>query len=218
MNKARMYVGILLVILGVMALLGGFTNLDDGKLFGTAFMVVIGALLLIAYAQTRKIGFLIPACNVLALGGFITLTLIPGFESRDNLAGAVFFVTQGLAFGAMYLFGIRKRWPLIVCLWTLLFAVFVGFFTVPPFGDTTTGAIFFVLIGLGFMAMRLCGVRGAWTLYTGIGAILFGAFISIVGGEFFGFRNADLIRRIFVPAALVIVGVSLIFRRKIPQE
>lgn len=218
LNKTRMYVGILLVVLGVMALLGSFTNLDDGKLFGTGFMIVIGALLFVAYAQTRKIGFLIPACNVLALGGFIALTLIPGFEQQGNLAGAVFFATQGLAFGAVYLFGIRKPWPLIVSLWTLLFAVFVGAFTEAPFSGAMTGAAFFVLMGLGFMALRLCGVRGMWTVYTGLAVIAFGAFISVVGGDFLEFRSAHLIRRLLIPVVLVIVGFSLMFRRKAPTE
>lgn len=214
MNKSRLYVGILLIVVGLFALVGAVVDIDGGKLFGAALFAAVGICLLLAYTQTSKIGFLIPACNTLAMGVFIALTLIPGFEQKDNLAGAMFFATQGLAFGAMYLIGIRRPWPLIVTVWLALFALFVGLVAESSLPGSVIGGSFFVMMGLGFLALKLCGVRGQWPVYTGLAALLFGLCIPMISGEIWGFPAADLVRQVLIPAVLIVIGVIMIFARR----
>lgn len=213
MNKTRLYLGVLLILIGVVTLVGMLTHVDDGKLFGAGLFAAVGAFLFLAFMQTHKIGFLISGCNTLAMGLFIALTLIPGFEQRGNLAGAGFFATQGLAFAAMYLLGVRKPWPLMVATWLAAFALFVAFFAESALPGSVVGAAFFVLMGLGFLALKLWGVTGQWPVITGLAAILFGLCLPLLSGEIVWFRGA-LIRRVLLPALLIGAGVVMMFFRK----
>lgn len=213
-NKIRLYIGILLLLVGALSLFMNFTSFRGDDWTGSVFFLVVSAFLFVAYAQTNKTGFLIAASSSFFMGIFILFSNLPYFKSHEAMAGAFFFALQGLSFAAIYLLGLRRRWTLMVAAWAILFALFIGFFTEGPistiWGGALTGGIFFVMLGLAFLSLKLFGVRYSWPLYAAAGCILFGLLVPVMSG----IDEAEWLGKIIAPAVLVIAGLFLLFRRR----
>lgn len=213
-NKTRLYIGILLLLVGVLALFMNFSSFSSDEWAGSVFFLIVGAFLFVAYTQTNKPGFLIAASSAFFMGVFILLVNLPYLRSHDAISGALFFVLQGLAFAGMYLFGLRRRWTLMVATWAILFAAFIGFFAEGPvstiWGGALTGGIFFVMVGLAFLSLRLFGIRRSWPLYAAAGCMLFGVLVPVMSGV----DEAEWLGKALAPAVLVIAGLFLLFRRR----
>lgn len=213
-NKTRLYIGIMLLLVGVLSLFMNFTSFSSDGWAGSVFFLVISAFLFVAYSQTGKPGFLIAASSGFSMGVFILLVNLPFFRSHDSVSGALFFALQGLAFAAMYLFGLRRRWTLMVAAWAILFAVFIGLFAEGPistiWNGALTGGAFFVMVGLAFLSLKLFGVRRSWPLYAAAGSILFGVLVPVMSG----IDEAEWLGKAIAPTVLVIVGLFLLFRRR----
>ncbi len=102
-------VGACLLILGILALIGQLTGRGDW--FGYAFLLTIAAGFLVAYYQSKQIGFLIPGAIVGALG--LAVFFMETF-SLPEIYGSTFVLGfLGLAFFCIYLLGSRPNaWPL----------------------------------------------------------------------------------------------------------
>lgn len=213
-SKTRLYIGILLLLAGVLALFMNFTSFSSDEWTGSVFFLIVSAFLFVAYTQTNKAGFLIAASSAFFMGVFILLVNLPYLRSHDAISGALFFALQGLAFAAMYLFGLRRRWTLMVATWAILFAVFIGVFAEGPLSTiwhgALTGGAFFVLAGLAFLSLKLFGVGRSWSLYAAAGCILFGMLVPVMSG----IDEAEWLGKALAPAVLVIAGLFLLLRRR----
>jgi len=222
MKNPRFYIGVVLILIGALSL---FTSVTDAgsEWIGSGIFLVAAAILFVAYSQTSKIGFLIPACNCLFMGLFVGYTFLrtpagapDALRFLFDLDGTMFFLSQALAFFTMYLLGLRRRWPLIVGTMILLFAVFIGLFAEGPLHNldgSIIGGMFFLTAALGFGALYLLKV-GSWTLYPASGLAAFAAILLVIGLSSYHNATALFLRKAFLPAALIASGLALLLRWK----
>lgn len=127
--KDRRMIGLVLVAVGAISFASRF-----GWLSGEYFLMGIGAVFLIAYyIQNRSIGFLIPACILIALGLFVNIESGRLLFFRRQAGGALFFFFMALAFYMMSFLhrlgndrpGRKAVWPVIVGTALTAFGVFV---------------------------------------------------------------------------------------------
>lgn len=220
MKNPRFYIGVILIIIGALSLVASVTDADS-EWIGSGIFMVAAAILFVAYTQTSKIGFLIPACNCFFMGLFVFYTSLHApirtpYDLRFlfNLEGTMFFLSQALAFFTMYLLGLRRRWPLIVATWLLLFAVFIGLFAEGPLRNmdgTIVGGMFFLMMGLGFGFLYLLKA-GSWTLYPAGGLLAFAAFLFVIGLSSYSTPTAIFLRKALLPFILIASGLVLLLK------
>ena len=221
MKNARIYIGVILILIGIFSTIASVYNASSDWI-GVGVFVVAAAILFVAYFQTSKIGFLIPACNCLFMGLFIAYTFLRApartpYELRFlfDMEGTMFFLSQALAFFTMYLLGLRRRWPLMVGTLILIFASFI-FLTEGPLSrvdGSIVGGLFFLMVAIGFGSLYLFKV-GSWTLYPAAGLALFAIILISLGLSSYNNTVAIILRKAFLPCALIASGIGLLFKKK----
>jgi len=121
-RNGRLYVGLTITAIGLLALLARLLNLGDAM--GAAFLWAVAAGLLIGYEQRRAVGLLIAGTQVGAIGTFVLLQAL-GVASTGTGSGWLFFVLVSLAFFVVFLAERRRQWAVYAALGTLAFAAFV---------------------------------------------------------------------------------------------
>ena len=127
--KDRRILGIILIAIGAVSMAARF-----GWLSGDYMLMGLGAVFLAGYyLRGRPIGFLVPACVLLAIGLFSNVQSGRWFHVGSRLGGALFFFFMALAFfmvQALHRLGRgdrekKLRWPAIVGTALAAFGVFV---------------------------------------------------------------------------------------------
>jgi hypothetical protein len=116
--------GLLLVAIGLIALIG---NLTGAQLAGGLVLIAIGVAFAIAYALTRKYGFLVPAGILGGLGGGVLIGQLASLSDNDLGMAAVL--------------GLGTGFVLIYLLDAIVTRVFVRFWPLIP------GAVMFLVAG-----------------------------------------------------------------------
>lgn len=122
-NQGALAAGVILIIIGIMALLINF-----GILSGESFLIAIGAAFLAAFAIWRNLSLLIPGMILLWLGIATTLVSRDIVDVADD--GSIIVSALGLAFLSVYAFMPKRHWwPLIPGGILLLVGIMIFAFT-----------------------------------------------------------------------------------------
>jgi len=202
-NNWRLFLGGLLLIIGVAALLDSLKIIPfSGLLWGVLF--TLGGVAFIMYLfQNRKAWWaVIPGFVLIGLGMIILLsTLFPNFEGA--IGGSILFVGISAAFITVYLMN-RKFWWAIIPAGVM--ASLAGTVLVDEFTRIDGGGVLFLGLALTFLLLTLLpGLEGnrQWPLIP--------AGILFVLSLFIFFENFEL-SNILWAVILIAVGVFLVLR------
>lgn len=187
--------GLVLILTGALFLMQTMGLLDNvGDVFWGAIFLSAGALFLFAFF-TGSWWTAIPGCTLAGLGALI---LLP--DEFENLGGAIFLGSIGLAFWLVYVTAPRERW------WGLIPAgvltVLAATTLLPDLvGGRASGSIFFFGLALTFVLVALlAGMKWAWYPAAVLGAI---GLISLLALE-------ELTNYIWAVALIVVGGFFIV--------
>lgn len=196
----RLFIGILLVLGGVLALLDvqGIISNAGGIFWGLVFAAGGIGLIFLMFNDRSNWWAAFPAFTLLGLAASAFLP-----ESLQAYGGLVFFIGISAAFWWVY-FTDRARWWAIIPAGVLLTLGVVSAVDNIMAGRET-GGFFFLGLGITFLLVALLPSTGqrSWALIPGILLVLFGI---VLGVPFFGFASY------FWPAVLIVLGGFLVFR------
>jgi hypothetical protein len=203
--SSRLIWGTLLVLGGIALLLQNLEILPAaGSLFWMAIFLLGGLAFLGVYFENRENWWaFIPGFTLLGLSASSLMEII--LPSVDNVwGGMVFFLGISLGFLFVYI-AERQHWWAIIPFGVLLTLGIVALIDNANVG-IDSGAVFFLGIGLTFIALALLpGYVSSlrWAYIPGGILILIGLLISA--------GSSNLINLVF-PALLVVVGFLIVFR------
>ncbi len=204
MNRwnARIWIGSILVVLGVLLflkqfeILAGMTSLLWGLIFAAA-----GAYFLYRFIGNRRSEWwaVIPAFALLGIGAESLLTLV-----LPNWGGFSFLAALGLSFFVIY-FSDRQRWWAIIPGGIMITLAFIAIMS-SAFGVEDSGGLVLIGFGVTFVLVAVLASQ-TWGWIPGLILVILGAFI---GTPWQGMANYVW------PAALILGGLFLIlqFARK----
>jgi len=200
---ARVIVGVLLIVGGILYLLDNLNIVTWGSLVWAGAAGVAGLVLLGGLARDRTLWWLaIPGITLLGLSAIIILEYVsPSFGNQWS--GTVFLGAIGLSFWAVYLLDRQMWWAIIPGGVLVTLALVAGLDDIEGFD---TGGVFFLgLAGTFALVAALPTGRGAmrWALYPAAILGVMGLLLLV------GFTRA--INYIW-PVALIAVGGFLLLR------
>ncbi len=209
MNRSviRIAGGILLIVFGILSLLSSMGVFEGGIDFFWAILFCAGgALFLYVFLNDRANWWaLIPGFALIGIGLTIALELfLP--QTRVDWGGMFIVGGIGLAFWAIYFIKREHWWAIIPGGVMLSVALMIGLTPVLESVGLDTGGFLLVGIGLTFGAVAfLPSLRGQtkWALIPAAVLLLIGFLII---------ASAIAILEFVWPAALILVGLYLIFR------
>ena len=186
-------IGLILVILGGLALLSNFGFFQGmSHLVGALFFAFLGGLALRHYQRKHRTGSLV--------GAFVLFGLAAAAAVSGALSGFFFLGLIGAGFGALYYVD-RERWWAIIPAGTLLsLAVVAALDELAPRYES--GSVLFIGLAATFLLLtRLPEDPKRWAIYPAIAFVVLAILGLSVGGNW------------LLPLALVGVGVYLLYRR-----
>jgi hypothetical protein len=195
----RLLIGLLLVVGGVLSLLDvqGIISNAGGIFWGMIFAAGALVFLYMVFNDRNNWWAAFPGFTLL---GLAASSFLP--DSLDGFKGLAFFAGISLAFWWVY-FTDRQRWWAIIPAGVMLTLGVIS--VLDDVGGLQTGGSLFLGLGLTFILVAVLpgGASRSWALIPGVALLLFGAFL---GTPFFG------LTQYFWPAALILLGVYLVFR------
>lgn len=201
---SRIFWGVLIVLIGVVLLLQNLGIFEFGDYFWGVLLGLAGVFFLSVFINNRaQWWWLIPGFTLISVGIMLILNRIaPGVS--DALGGSIVVGGIGAGFLAIYLADRSNWWAIFpsgVMVSVMLMLLFDPIITgVGPAG------IFFIGLGLTFGLVGLVPTnqgRMRW-VWIPAGVLLFMGLIFIAAAEaLFG---------VILPAALVVIGVLMIYR------
>ena len=195
----RLWIGILLVVGGVLALLDvqGIISNGSGIFWGLIFGAGALTFLYMLFNDRGSWWAAFPGFTLLGLA--LSSFLPDALEAYDGL---VFFAGISLGFWYVY-FTDRKQWWAIIPAGVLLTLGIVS--ALDQVTGMDTGGSFFLGLGLTFLLVAILPGPDsrAWALIPGTLLLLFGV---VLGTPFFG------VAEYFWPAILILAGGFLVFR------
>jgi hypothetical protein len=205
---ARIWIGLLLILGGVLFLVGNLTALPIGEYVWAALFVLAGLAFLAVYVTNRVQWWsLIPGLTLVGVGGTMFLGAL--FPNSGPWVGAVLLGAIALAFWLIYLTNLAYWWAIIPAgtLTTLAAVAVLDSFL----GGMDLGGLFFIGLGLTFAlvavvptrSVALPGQRMTWAFIP--------AGILVVMGLLIMAASADIINYIW-PVVLIVLGLYFLFR------
>ncbi len=150
-QSKRIFLGVLLILVGVLFLLQQVFSIPFGGLFIALLFAIGGAVFLYFLVKDRtKWWAAIPGFVLLGLGALIAMsTLFPEFGNR--FGGSLFLGFIALGFLLVYLLRNDQWWPIIPAGVLFTLAVVAGI----RGGGDLDGAVFFLGVGATFAALGL---------------------------------------------------------------
>ncbi len=207
----RILWGTLLILAGVLYLLQNIGLVPGAlALFWAIILGVAGISFLALFAYNRAQWWaLIPGWSLVSLAALIALgQTLP--EAADQWGGSIFLGGIGLSFWLIYLVNRVHWWPIIPGGVLVTLAVVAG--VQPLVGSTATGGIFFLGLGLTFALVGLLPEpegRMRWPFIPASILIVMSLLI---------FAAAERLINYIWPAALIAIGVYLVFRTFRPRQ
>jgi len=187
-------IGVILVILGGLALLSNFGFFQGtSHLVGALLFAFLGGLALRHYQRKHRTGSLI--------GAFVLFGLAAAAAVSGALSGFFFLGLIGAGFGALYHVD-RERWWAIIPAGTLLsLAVVAALGELAPRYES--GSVLFLgLVAIFLLLTRLPDDPKRWAVYPAVAFVVLAILGLSVGGNW------------LLPLALVGVGVYLLYRHE----
>ena len=195
----RLWLGILLVLGGVLSLLGAMNILSDaGDIFWGIVWGVVGLFFLYMLVRDRSAWW--AAFPAFTLLGLSLSNFLP--NSLQAFSGLVFFAGISFAFWWVY-FTDRNRWWAIIPGGVLLTLGVTSVLDETSNGDN--GGFFFLGLGLTFILVAILPGGGgrSWAFIPGV--------ILLVFGTFLGTPAVGMLEYVW-PAVLIVLGVYFVFR------
>ncbi len=206
----RVVFGAILVLSGVLFLLDNLGVLKGaGDLFWAVLFAVAGGAFICRFATDRQHWWaLIPGFTLLGLATVLALELLP-LGDTGAISGGLFLASIGAAFWAIYLTRRDFWWALIPG------GVLVTLGVVAAIGEKVkgeaVGGIFFLGLAAtfgGLWALPMTQGRQTWAA---IPAVILGIMgVALLAGAAVGLSYV-------LPAALIIVGLYLLWRALVPR-
>ncbi|MCX6066437.1 MAG: hypothetical protein NT121_11895 [Chloroflexi bacterium] len=199
----RIIIGAGLMLLGGLMLLEKFGILRGaGDLFWGSVFLLAAAYFLYIFVQSPQSRWwaIIPAMAFLGMGGSALLPL-----AFSGLGGGAFLGALGAAFFIIYIAD-RSRWWSIIPGGVLLTLATIAVLSGTDQIDEASGSLFFVGLGLTFLLVALLPNpfgKMQWAYIP--------AFVLILMGALLGSRSAVGLADYIWPAALIIVGLLVVF-------
>ncbi|MEE8390992.1 MAG: hypothetical protein V3S14_09390 [Anaerolineae bacterium] len=207
LSRIRIVGGILLIVFGILSLLSNLGIFVGGiDLFWALLFGAGGALFLYAFLTSRENWWaVIPGLVLISIGILIALER---FAPRvvGDWGGALVVSGIGLAFWAIYFVKREHWWAIIPGSVMLTIAIIVGFSSALESAGIDTGGVFLLGLGLAFgLIAFLPSPQGRikWALIPAVILLGIGLLITVAAAELLQFVG---------PAALILVGLYLIFR------
>lgn len=204
-RQTRIAIGLLMIAAGVLFLLQdlGFLEGAGALLWALIFAAAGGAFLYIYFTNRVQWWALIPGFTLLGIGGLIAFdTFIPQYA--DILGAPLFMGSISLSFWIIYLSNRERWWAIIPGGVLLTIALFIGLES--AFEGVELIGVFFLGLGLTFALLAFLPTpegRMQWALIPAAVLLLMGIFFTAVTFSVLKFIG---------PAALVLVGLYLVFR------
>ncbi len=209
--QSRFVFGILLIGAGILFLLQSLGLLEGASsIFWALAFAVAGGIFLYVYLTDRTHWWaVIPGLTLLGIGELIAASHF--FPKYDDILGApVFMVFISLSFWIIYLTNRENWWAIIPGGVLLTIGIFIGLEELFP--DVEMVGVFFLGLGLTFVVLAYLPSqegRLRWALIPAAVLILMG--VIFLGTAFAAFE-------VVIPAAMVLVGLYLIYRIARPKE
>jgi hypothetical protein len=203
-SQFRVIIGVMLLLMGAVALLQNFHVFQfSGSLWGIFWAVVFmaggAAFLTVLITNRQNWWAVIPGLTLVGLGAIIAIsTLFPDFPG--NITGAIFLTAIGAAFWVIY-FMMPDNWWAIIPGGTLVTLAAVTIAS--DYNGEFSGGLFFIGLGITFGLLALIPstkMKWPWIpagILTVMGLII--AFSSLAG-------------ELIWPVALILLGGFFIFR------
>ena len=207
LSRVRVIGGILLVLLGVLSLLSNLEIFVGGlDLFWALLFGAGGALFLYVFLTNREHWWaIIPGFVLISIGALLALERFAP-EGIGDWGGALVVSGIGLAFWAIYFVKREHWWAIIPGSVMLTIAIIVGFSSSLEKAGIDTGGIFLLGLGLTFGLLAFLPSpqgRMKWALIPAVILLGTGLLITAAAAELLQFVG---------PAALILVGLYLVFR------
>lgn len=208
----RLVGGTLLVVGGILFLLQNLGYFPGGDLFwGIVFGIGAIAFLWIFMTDRAQWWALIPGCALLGLTVVLLLSVVA--PSLEDLGGALFLGLIGLSFWIIYLTHRQYWWAVIPGGVLVTLATVAGLDTVlKEAPDALSGGVFFAGLGLTFVLLGFLPTPQGqlrWAFIPGGILLVIGLLVALAA--------AALINYVW-PAALIVVGLVLVWRALRPRQ
>lgn len=209
--QPRLVFGILMIGAGILFLLQslGFLEGASSIFWALAFAVAGGVFLYVYLTDRTHWWTVIPGLTLLGIGEIIAVDHF--FPQYDDILGApVLMIFISLSFWIIYLTNRENWWAIIPGGVLLSIGIFIGAESFVP-GDGEVG-ILFLGMGLTFVVLAYLPSQEGRLRW----ALVPAAVLILMGVIFLGTAIATL--EIIIPAAMVLVGLYLIYRIARPKE
>ncbi|MCP4539304.1 MAG: hypothetical protein GY832_19380 [Chloroflexi bacterium] len=207
LSKIRIVGGILLIAFGVLSLLSNleiFVGALD--LFWALLFAAGGALFLFVFLGNREHWWaIIPGFTLISIGLLIAMERFAPWIGGD-WGGMLVVGAIGLAFWSIYFSKREHWWAIIPGSVMLTIALIIGFSSALESIGIDTGGVFLLGLGVTFSLIAFLPSRQGqmrWALIPGGILLVMGLLITAAASNLLGFVG---------PAALILVGLYLIFR------
>ncbi len=200
--ESRLLWGSLLILGGVLFLLQNLGIFEIGSLFWGLLFGLAGVFFLSLYFQNRANWWsIIPSFTLFGIGLLIILDQLAP-QLGDAIGGSLFLAAIGLSFMFVYLSDRQNWWAIIPMGVLLTLAVVSG---LDQFSNMNTGGIFFLGLGgtFGLVALLPKSMDTRWAWIPAVILLVLGIFI---------FAAAEAMLNYLWPAALILVGLYMIYR------
>ena len=200
--ESRILWGSLLILGGLLFLLQNLGVVKIGSLFWGLLFALAGVFFLSLYFQNRANWWsIIPSFTLFGIGMVIMLDQLAP-QLGETIGGTLFLAAIGLSFLFVYLTDRQNWWALIPMGVLLTLAVVSG---LDQLSELNTGGIFFLGLGGTFALVALLpkSMDTRWAWIPAVILIVLGIFI---------FAAAEALLNYLWPAALILVGLYMIFR------
>lgn len=202
--RARILVGALLILVGILFLLQNLGFFELGAvIFGLLFAAGGVAFLYLALSRRDAWWAVIPGLSLIGLGVMVLANGL-GLPGAEIWSPTIFFAAIGLGFWVVY-YRDRSNWWAIIPGGVLLSLALVILVSGVAEGEVA-GAALFIGIGLTFLVLSVVPTpegRLTWARIPAVVLILFGLFVGAAATELVGY---------LWPAALILGGLFLLVR------
>lgn len=200
-NRQSLFIGGLLIFLGLMALLGQYVNLTWVMWAG---LLAVGGLFFLAGYLTNRIqtGLLIPAYVLWVIAGLITMVSLNIL--RDEAIAAYVLSAIALPFVFGFLRSPEKNWGLLIPAYVLIaVGLMVQLIGMGLLDDLMIPSYVMFAIALPFLFVFLRNPKEWW-------ALIPGGIMTAIGAGFL-IASAARLATIALPVILIAVGIAILF-------
>lgn len=209
--EPRIVLSVLLIGAGILFLLQnlGFLKGASAIFWALAFAVGGGVFLYVYLTDRTQWWAIIPGLTLLGIGEIIAVGhFLPQYD--DILGAPVLMVFISISFWIIYLTNRENWWAIIPGGVLLSIGVFIGLEAI--FEGVEMVGVMFLGMGLTFVVLAYLPTQEGWMRW----ALVPAGVLLLMGVIFLG--SAFAVLEIIGPAALVLVGLYLIYRTARPKE